>query len=136
MSLLNAQVRATVAVSDIRQSAEFYETTLGLSPHPTGGMDEVRIYPCGEGSLLQVYASEHAGTATATVASWSTSDFESVIEDLSAKDVSFERYAAHAADEKGVHTFGEHKVVWFRDPDGNTLAVDNGGLPSDTAGGE
>lgn len=62
MSLLNAQVRATVAVSDIAQAAEFYETTLGLSPLPTGGMDQVRIYPCGEGSLLQVYASEHAGT--------------------------------------------------------------------------
>ncbi len=136
MSLLNAQVRATVAVSHIAQAAEFYETTLGLSPYPTGGMDEVRIYPCAEGSLLQVYASDHAGTATATVASWSTSDFESVIEDLSAKGVSFERYAADAADENGVHTFGEHKVVWFRDPDGNTLAVDNGGLPSDTAGDE
>ena len=131
MSLLNAQVRATVAVSDIAQAAEFYETTLGLSPHPTEGMDEVRIYPCAEGSLLQVYASEHAGTATATVASWSTPDFEPVIEELGAKGVSFERYAPHAADENGVHTFGEHKVVWFGDPDGNTLAVDNGGLPSD-----
>ena len=131
MSLLDAQVRATVAVADIARAAEFYETTLGLSPHPSEGMDEVRIYPCAEGSLLQVYASEHAGTATATVASWSASDFESVVEELSAKGVSFERYAAQAADEDGVHTFGEHKVVWFRDPDGNTLAVDNGGVPSD-----
>ncbi len=133
MSLLNAQVRATVAVSDIAQATDFYETTLGLSPRPTGDMDEVRIYPCGEGSLLQVYASEHAGTATATVASWSTPHFESVVEELSARGVSFERYAAQAADENGVHTFGGHKVVWLRDPDGNTLAVDNGGLPSETA---
>ncbi len=55
-----------------------------------------------------------------------------VVEELSASGVSFERYAAQAADENGVHTFGEHRVVWFRDPDGNTLAVDNGGVPSDT----
>lgn len=47
--------------------------------------------------------------------------------------MSFERYAAQAADENGVHSFGEHKVVWFRDPDGNTLALDNGGVPPETA---
>ncbi len=69
MSLVNAQVRATVAVSDMSKAVEFYEGTLGLSPQDVDGMSEVRIYPCGEGSLLQVYASEHAGTATATVAS-------------------------------------------------------------------
>lgn len=85
MSLSNAQVRATVAVSDITKAAEFYEATLGLSPHPGEGIDNVRIYSCGEGSLLQVYASEHAGTATATVASWSASDFESVVDELSAE---------------------------------------------------
>ena len=73
------------------KAAEFYEATLGLSPLGDDGTSHVRIYPCGSGSFLQVYASEHAGTATATVASWST---------------------------------------WFKDPDGNTIAIDNGGAPS------
>jgi catechol 2,3-dioxygenase-like lactoylglutathione lyase family enzyme len=129
MSLSNAQVRATVAVSDMSRAKEFYEGTLGLVPLGDG-MDEVRIYPCGAGSLVQVYASEHAGTATATVASWSTPDFESMVEELSAKGVAFESSGGPQTDEKGVHTFGEHKVVWFSDPDGNTIAVDNGGVPS------
>jgi catechol 2,3-dioxygenase-like lactoylglutathione lyase family enzyme len=133
MSLSGAQVRATVAVSDINRAEDFYERVLGLSPQPDGGMEEVRIYPCAEGTQLQVYASEHAGTTTATVASWSTPDFESVVEELSANGVRFERYAAPASDDRGVHTFGAHKVVWLRDPDGNTLAVDNGGVPSDPA---
>jgi hypothetical protein len=66
------------------------EGTLGLSPLDGEGMDAVRIYRCGEGSLLQVYASEHAGKATATVASWSVDDFDSVIEELTASGVSFE----------------------------------------------
>ncbi len=130
MSLRNAQVRATVAVSDIGGAAEFYEGTLGLSPLSGDGMEHVKIYPCGDGSLLQVYASEHAGTASATVASWSVADFDSVIDDLTAKGVTFESQNDPATDERGVHTFGEHRVAWFKDPDGNTIAIDNGGAPS------
>ena len=69
MSLSDAVVRATVAVSDLSRAREFYEGKLGLAPLP-GGPEFVSIYPCGEGSLLQVYASpDHAGRATATVAS-------------------------------------------------------------------
>ena len=130
MSLSNAQVRATVAVSDISKAVEFYEGALGLTPLGGDGMADVRIYPCGSGSLLQVYASDHAGTTTATVASWSADDFESVVEELRAKGVTFETYGEPATDRDGVHTYGEHQVAWFKDPDGNTLAVDNGRVPS------
>ncbi|MBA3300044.1 MAG: VOC family protein [Thermoleophilaceae bacterium] len=130
MSLSSAQVRATVAVSDINQAVEFYEGALGLTPLGGDGMADVRIYPCGSGSLLQLYASEHAGVSTATVASWSADDFESLIGELRAKGVTFETYGEPATDDDGIHTFGDHKVAWFKDPDGNTLAVDNGGLPS------
>ena len=130
MSLASAQVRATIAVSDMTRAVDFYEGTLGLAPHRDEVMDHVRMYACGRGSLLQVYASEHAGTATATVASWSADDFESVVEDLRAKGVTFETQAGPETDETGVHTFGGHKVVWFKDPDGNTIAVDNGAAPS------
>ena len=128
MSLRNAQVRATVAVSDIDRAADFYEQVLGLTPLG-GGMDAVRIYACAQGSLLQVYASEHAGTATATVASWSAGEFDSVVDELRANGVALESYGEPST-ENGVHAFGEHRVVWFRDPDGNTLAVDNGREPS------
>ena len=128
MSLSDEQVRATVAVSDIGRAEEFYETTLGLAPLDGERMGDVRIYPCGEGSLLQVYRSYHAGTAT--VASWSAADFESVVDELRANGVKFETDGEPGTDERGVHTYGEHKVVWFRAPDGNTIAVDNGGVPS------
>jgi catechol 2,3-dioxygenase-like lactoylglutathione lyase family enzyme len=126
MSLRDEQVRATVAVSDIARAAEFYEGTLGLEPLGDGAMGGVKIYPCGSGSLLQVYASDHAGTATATVASWSAGDFESLVEELRGKGVRFESYGEPSTDDAGVHTFGQHRVVWFKDPDGNTLALDNG----------
>jgi catechol 2,3-dioxygenase-like lactoylglutathione lyase family enzyme len=126
MSLSDAQVRATVAVSEISRAAAFYEGTLGLTQLGDDAMEHVRIYQCGAGSVLQVYASEHAGTASATVASWSTDEFGSVVDDLRGKGVTFESEGGPMTDERGVHTFGEHQVVWFKDPDGNTIAVDNG----------
>jgi catechol 2,3-dioxygenase-like lactoylglutathione lyase family enzyme len=126
MSLSDGQVRATVAVSDISRAREFYEGTLGLVPEG-GGDDPVAIYACAGGTFLQVYESpEHAGKATATVASWSVEPFEPVIDELTAKGVTFARYDELASDEKGIHTFGAHRVAWCADPDGNVLAIDNG----------
>jgi catechol 2,3-dioxygenase-like lactoylglutathione lyase family enzyme len=124
MSLTNDQVRATVAVSDMGRAKEFYEGKLGLTPLE-GGPDMVSIYPCGGGSQLQVYVSEHAGGNAATAASWTASDFDGVIGDLRSKGVTFETYEGLDADD-GVHVLGSHRVVWFKDPDGNVIAVDNG----------
>ena len=126
MGLGDNPVRATVAVTDIDRAAEFYEGRLGLAPIPDAP-ELVRMYECG-GAVLQVYASpEHAGKSTATVASWSVSDFEGEIDALIDAGVEFEHYDEQPGDSRGVHTFGDHKVAWCRDPDGNTIAIDNGG---------
>ena len=126
MSLSTSPVRATVAVADIDRAAEFYEGKLGLEPME-GGPDMVRIYPCGEGTQLQVYASpDNAGKATATVASWSVEDLEALVGELTGKGVEFASYDTPGTAENGIHTFGAHKVAWMLDPDGNNLAVDNG----------
>jgi catechol 2,3-dioxygenase-like lactoylglutathione lyase family enzyme len=124
MTLSNHPVRATIAVSDIARAREFYEGKLGLAPQD-GGPELVSIYPCGT-SVLQVYESAHAGRSTATVASWSVQDIESLVDELTARGVTFARYDDPAPDEKGIHTYGAHRVAWFEDPDGNTIAVDNG----------
>jgi catechol 2,3-dioxygenase-like lactoylglutathione lyase family enzyme len=128
MSLSDNQVRATVAVSDIERATQFYEGKLGLSPM-AGSPEFVSMYECGDGSVLQVYASpENSGKSTATVASWSVGEgFDAQIDELIAAGVEFEHYDEQPADSKGVHTFGDHQVAWCRDPDGNTIAIDNGG---------
>lgn len=128
MGLRDAGVRATVAVSDMQRARDFYEGALGLEPLPAGSTgDMVCIYPCGSGSRLQVYVSEHAGSGSATAASWSVSDFDAVISELRGRGVELERYEGMDADEHGVHSFGSHKVAWLTDPDGNVIAIDNGG---------
>ena len=126
MSLSGYKVRASIAVSDIARAAEFYERKLGLSPAETQP-DESRIYACGGGTSLHVYASPaHAETATATLATWYVADVEKVVDELGSRGVTFERYddPSLSADEKGIHELDNGRVAWFKDPDGNTFAVE------------
>jgi catechol 2,3-dioxygenase-like lactoylglutathione lyase family enzyme len=126
MSLSRYMVRASVAVSDLARAAEFYEEKLGLVAGEEQS-DESRIYPCGAGTSLHVYESPtQAGAGTATVATWYVADLDGVVEELGSKGVRFERYddPALGADEKGIHEVGDGRVAWFRDPDGNTFAIE------------
>lgn len=130
MSLKTAQVRATVGVTDLDRAAQFYEGALGLEPigEPNPDMP-VRIYACGGGTQLQVYATENAGPSTATAVSWSDPDHDTTIDALIAAGVSFDGTDLPDTDARGVHIFGEHRVAWCKDPDGNVIAIDNGGDP-------
>jgi catechol 2,3-dioxygenase-like lactoylglutathione lyase family enzyme len=124
MGLSEHKVGATIAVADMERARQFYEGRLGLSPGPmdeSGGV----VYACGEGSELLVYSSpEHAGKATATVATWEVPDLDSAVEELTSSGVEFERYEEPlATDERGIHDTGNGRVAWFKDPDGNTIAV-------------
>jgi catechol 2,3-dioxygenase-like lactoylglutathione lyase family enzyme len=125
MSLTGYQVSPQIAVSDMARAAEFYEGKLGLSPGE-GSRNGSRTYRCGAGSSLHVYASPaHAGKATATVARWEVADLERVIDELTSKGVTFEQYDEPVkTDERGVHDSGYGRVAWFKDPDGNTFALE------------
>jgi catechol 2,3-dioxygenase-like lactoylglutathione lyase family enzyme len=126
MSLGGYEVRTSIAVSDITRAAEFYEGKLGLSA-PESQHDESRIYACGGDTSLHVYASPtHAGTATATLATWYVADLEEVVDELRSRGVTFERYddPSLRADAKGIHELDTGRVAWFKDPDGNTFALE------------
>ena len=128
MSLSDHTVRTSIAVSDLEAAATFYEGVLGLSAE-TDPPEESRIYACGGGTSLHVYVSPaHAGTSTATVATWSVPDLEAVVDELGRAGVTFERYEDPGleTDERGIHDLGDGRVAWFKDPDGNTFAIEQG----------
>jgi hypothetical protein len=58
-------------------------------------------------------------------------DLERVVDELSSRGVTFERYddPALETDERGIHELGDGRVAWFKDPDGNTFAVERAGTP-------
>jgi catechol 2,3-dioxygenase-like lactoylglutathione lyase family enzyme len=131
MSLSSYKVRTSIAVSDIARAAGFYEGKLGLSA-AQDQPDDSRIYECGGDTSLHVYASPaHAGKALATLATWYVSDLEQVVDELGSNAVTFEHYddPTLKTDEKGIHELGDGRVAWFKDPDGNTFAIEQGENP-------
>jgi catechol 2,3-dioxygenase-like lactoylglutathione lyase family enzyme len=125
MSLDAHKLNASIAVSDMGRASEFYEGKLGLSA-VRAGADGSRIYASGGDEALHVYPSPaHAGKSTATLASWYVDDVERVVDELRSAGVTFERYAEVTADERGISPrAGGGKVAWFKDPDGNTFAIE------------
>ncbi|MCI0349571.1 MAG: VOC family protein [Acidobacteriales bacterium] len=117
---------ATIPVKDINAAKRFYEGSLGLKPLP-GSESGVLSYQTGNTPLL-VYQSQYAGTNKATAATWIVGDdVEGLVQELKGKGVSFEKYDFPGGTRKGdVHIHGKNKAAWFKDPDGNILAIVNG----------
>ena len=116
---------ATVGVKDVKAARQFYEETLGLTVEEIHGSDVV-TYASGDSRLL-VYQSAYAGTNKATCVTWTSRDVDAVAGGLKARGVRFEHYDLPNMKREGdVHVSGEMRAAWFRDPDGNILAVVSG----------
>ena len=129
MPLSDFQVRASIAVSDIQRAVGFYEGKLGLKALHSGPSahipDGSRVYESGGGPALNVYQSVAAGKSSATLATWYVEDIERVADELSAVGVELARYDAVEHDARGITArAGGGRIAWFRDPDGNTFAIE------------
>jgi catechol 2,3-dioxygenase-like lactoylglutathione lyase family enzyme len=111
-----------LAVKDLDRAREFYERVLGLTP--VGPQDmEVQLYQTGE-SRIAVYVSQYAGTNRATALNWEVDSVEDAVRELKGRGVTFEHYDLPNTRLQGdVHVSGSMKAAWFKDPDGNILAL-------------
>jgi catechol 2,3-dioxygenase-like lactoylglutathione lyase family enzyme len=125
MSLSSFKLNASIAVSDMAQAREFYEGKLGLSS-VRAGADGSQVYASGGDAALHVYPSpDRAGESTATLATWYVDDVERTVEELGSNGVTFEHYEGVTTDDTGISPrAGGGKVAWFKDPDGNTFAIE------------
>ncbi len=114
---------AIVAVSDIGRARAFYADTLGLELEDDS-MGDVLVFRTGATSLI-VYRSDFAGTNKANAVVWGVGDeIDAITATLKAKGVGFEHYEGMKL--KGdIHVSGDMKMVWFKDPDGNILHLNN-----------
>ena len=78
---------ATIATADLARARRFYEETLGLKVEmeDPGGI----LYVSGE-SRVVLYPSQFAGPSKVTVATWMVDDLDRVVDELSAKGITFE----------------------------------------------
>lgn len=120
--LSSASAHATVAVTDIGRARTFYEETLGLRSKEERS-DGV-LYEAGNTWFL-VYPSQFAGTNQATSMTFDVDDLDSLVDELSGRGVTFEQYdfPGLKTDERGIAEIQGERGVWFKDPDGNILAV-------------
>jgi catechol 2,3-dioxygenase-like lactoylglutathione lyase family enzyme len=125
--LRNAQVAATLPVVDMDRARDFYEGVLELEPVSVIGNNDAVIYACGGGTLLNIYRRPTPTKADHTAASWSVDDIEAAVEDLVNRGVVFEQYnipeMGLKTDSRGIADMGGELAAWFKDPEGNILAI-------------
>ena len=116
---------ATVRVRDIRAARKFYEDVLGLKAEEGRGGDVVAY--SGARSRVFVYASPFAAEAPPTAITWVCDDVDATVGSLRARGVRFEHFDMPGVTREGdVHVAGKTRAAWFRDPDGNVLAIVSG----------
>ncbi len=120
--LSDAAVAPALPASDFDRARAFYEQTLELSVlnEDPGAV----TFACGEGTSLLVYPSDFAGTNQATAAGFRVADLDAVMTRLRDRGVVFEEYdLPELKTVDGVATFDGTRVAFFKDTEGNILAL-------------
>ena len=120
--LQNAPMYSYIPAKDVARARRFYEDKVGLKPKQeiAGGV----VYQFGAGTACFLYPTPCAGTSLASQAFWSVDDVDREIEALKARGVVFEDYDMPGErSAAGAITAGGAKAAWFKDSEGNILAL-------------
>jgi predicted enzyme related to lactoylglutathione lyase len=113
---------AYIPAKDMQRARRFYEDKVGLRPKQeiAGGV----VYEFAGGTACFLYPTPNAGTSRASQAFWSVADVEQEVAELRARGVEFEDYDMPGEKSpSGVVTAGGAKAAWFKDSEGNIMAV-------------
>ena len=120
--LQKSPMYAYIPAKDVLRARQFYENTLGFKVKEefAGGV----IYEFGKGTGCFLYPTPNAGTSRASQAFWEVSDVEAEVAELKARGVVFEEYDIPGVQMKNsIAAGGGAKTAWFKDTEGNILAV-------------
>ena len=122
--MFDRRVSAVLCSTDLASSRAFYEQKVGLELSPETIPNHL-LFECGDGTTILVYGRPGPNRADHTQVRFWTDDVEADVRDLAARGVIFEEYdfptlktVDHVATTAGIG-----KSAWFKDPDGNTLAL-------------
>jgi len=115
---------AVLCSTDLARSQDFYENTVGLSLSPDTITNHL-LFECGDGTTLLVYGRPSPSTADHTQVRFWSEDVAADVKALTARGVVFEEYDFPTLKTvEGIATTpGIGTSAWFKDPDGNTLAL-------------
>jgi predicted enzyme related to lactoylglutathione lyase len=114
---------AYIPAQDVARARRFYEQKVGLKPKQevAGGV----VYEFAERSACFLYPTPNAGTSKSSQAFWQVADIEREVAELKARGVQFENYDIPDGEKSpsGVVTAGGAKAAWFKDSEGNIMAI-------------
>jgi len=115
---------SSFATKDIEAARRFYGDKLGLAAESLydGQLLEIRLR---EGVRVLLYPKDDFVPATYTVLNFPVADVDKAVDDLTRSEITFDRYEGFDQDEKGIARSDGNgpDIAWFKDPDGNILAV-------------
>ena len=120
--LQDAPMYSYIPAQDVERARRFYEGKVGLeaSLEVAGGV----VYKFANGTACFLYHSPNAGTSRASQAFWEVEDIEREVRELERRGVEFERYdGMQNVDAHGISTEGGARAAWFKDSEGNTMAL-------------
>ena len=113
---------AYIPVKDLARARQFYEEKVGLEPKEEreGGI----IYEFGGHTACFMYPTANAGSARSSQAFWQVEDIEREVAELKRRGVKFEEYdTPEIRTRDGIATPGDTKAAWFKDTEGNIMAL-------------
>jgi catechol 2,3-dioxygenase-like lactoylglutathione lyase family enzyme len=120
--LSDRMVYPTIPAADLARAQKWYEDKLGLKPRATEPMGS--IYDMGEGTGFLLYPTPNAGQAPNTLMTFASTDVRADVTALRKRGVVFEEYdfpGLKTVD--GIARIGERDGAWFKDSEGNILAI-------------
>ncbi len=120
--LEEAMVMAVIPVHDLGKARTFYEKMLGLTPSDAGASGSEVVYSLG-GTQLTVYETG-AELGGGTKASFVVRDLAKEMADLRNHGIRFEELdLPNLKTTNGVSEDERGKAAWFKDPEGNWIAL-------------
>jgi catechol 2,3-dioxygenase-like lactoylglutathione lyase family enzyme len=118
------RVSAVLCSTDLERSQEFYQAKVGLKLSPETIKNHL-VFECGDGTTVLIYGRPSANKADHTQVRFWTGDIAADVRELDERGVVFDtvefgdlKMVDHVLTSPGIG-----KSAWFKDPDGNTLAL-------------
>jgi catechol 2,3-dioxygenase-like lactoylglutathione lyase family enzyme len=120
----NNKISAVVCSTDLEKSQEFYEKRVGLNLSPETIKNHL-LFECGDGTTLLVYGRAAPNQADHTQVRFWSKDVAADVKELVDRGIVFDEFdmGAFKTIDHVVTSPGIGKSAWFKDPDGNTLAL-------------
>jgi len=119
-----AEVSAVLPCSDYGRCVAFYRDTLGFKVEESADMPGNALVTGGHGSVFSLYERSEPTKAEHTAAGILVDDFDEAIRYLRSKGVKLEDIDQPGLKtEDGIVTMGDFRGSWFKDSEGNIIAV-------------